>query len=424
MEESNKVFLEKNKVFKDNELNVRKFNELDTKMQAEIIRLILEDIYSGTKEIDIDNKYVLKCLKLTCDEFDNNIHLPLGLLVKKENEIMTFSFQKRVGIWFIIGLLGALLFTVVGATYSAFNLLHLRTLNIDIDGDGVADVNIDVNNDEIAEINIDLDGDVKPDVNIDYKANRVPTFNIVDGDNILNPTNVLDENGVCIRNCDANNDGWPETNLDLNGDGTPTIDLDLNHDGNIDMNLDTNGDGVCDLHCDTDGDKVCDKNCIENWSQVIISINGSSEIVGESLTTDKTAVLEIQYADLSNVVVENILPDDMEGPGTIIPEKRFTVTNKSPYYVQYNLLWVDIENTFERDNFKFKVECSSNCKSLPFTTAPQEEEAGIFIKDIMIPPGVTHSYVVTFKLHGTDEPQNYDKDKMFKAKIEVGYGGR
>lgn len=424
MKDSNKIFLEKNKVFKDNELNVRKFNELDTKIQAEIIKLILDDIYSGTKEIDIDNKYVLKCLKLSCDEFDNNIHLPLGLLVKKENDVMTFTFQKRIGLWFVLGLLGALLFTVVGATYSAFNFLHLRNLNIDIDGDGVADVNIDVDNDEIADINIDTNGDLKPDYNVDYKANREATFNVVDGDDILNPTNVLNDQNVCIRNCDPNGDGWPETDLDLTGDGIATLDLDLDHDGKIDMNLDTDADGVCDLHCDTNNDDICDEFCIENWSQVIIAINGSSEIVGESMTTDKTAVLEIKYTDLSDVVVENILPDDMEGPGTEIPKKEFTVTNLSPYYVQYNLLWVNVENTFEESNFKYKVDCRQNCKSLEFTTAPQEDEEGIFIKDIMIPPGVTHEYEVTFKLHGTGEPQNYDKDKMFKAKIEVGYDGK
>ena len=39
--EKNKVFLEKNKVYKDNELNLEKFNKLDTKLQTEILRIIL-----------------------------------------------------------------------------------------------------------------------------------------------------------------------------------------------------------------------------------------------------------------------------------------------------------------------------------------------------------------------------------------------
>ena len=49
MEDKNKLFLEKNKVFKDGELNVKKFNELDTKVQAGIIEEILSGIYTGTK---------------------------------------------------------------------------------------------------------------------------------------------------------------------------------------------------------------------------------------------------------------------------------------------------------------------------------------------------------------------------------------
>lgn len=419
MEESNKIFLEKNKVFKNNELNVRKFNELDTKYQAEIIRLILESIYTGTKKIDIDNKYILKCIKLTCDEFDNNIHLPLGLLVKKEKNIITFEFQKRIGVWFIIFLLGALLFTIVGATYSAFNYIKLKDLNKDIDGDGVADINIDINEDEEAEINIDINKDDKPDINIDYKSNRKAIFNVQKEKQLLNPTNILDDKGACIRNCDANNDGWPDTNLDLNADGTPTIDLDLDHDGKADMNLDMDGDGICDLHCDEDNDNVCDKYCIENWSKVIIAINGSSEIVGQSLLSKKTATLEIEYSDLSNVVIENIIPDDMEGEGKKIPQKKFKVKNKSPYYVYYSLKWEDIENTFTSDNFKYKVDCNSFCKSMNFSTAPKEDS--VFLSKIIIAPFQTHNYVVTFKLQGINAPQNFDQDKVFKGRIQVIY---
>ncbi len=420
MEDKNKIFLEKNKVFKNNELNVKKFNELDAKIQAAIIRDILEGVYTGTKKIDIDEKYVLKCLKLTCDEFDNNAHLPLGLLVKKENNIITFEFQKRVGVYFIIALLGALLFTIVGATYSAFNYIKLMDLNKDIDGDGVADINIDTNDDEEAEINIDLNGDDKPDVNVDYKGNRQSTFNVVSGDDILNPTNVLDDNGVCIRNCDTNNDGWPDTNLDLTNSGKATIDLDLNNDKLADLNLDTDGDGTCDLQCDTNDDKICDKFCLDDLTEVIISKNGSSEIVGKPTITNKTATLEIEYVDLSDVVIENIVPDDMQGDGSKIPDKLFTVENKSPYYVSYNLQWVITTNTFTSENFKFKVACTPNCKNLDFTTAPWEDT--VFLREIMIAPKAKHSYVVSFKLQGINEPQNYDKDKSFIGKIQVVYG--
>lgn len=420
MEDKNKVFLEKNKVFKNGELNVKNFNELEAKLQAAIIEDILSGLYTGTKELKIDEKYVLKCLKLTCDEFDNNIHLPLGLLVKKENNTITFEFQKKIGIYFIIALLGALLFTIVGATYSAFNYIKLMDLNKDIDGDGVADINIDTNNDEEPEINIDLNKDDTPDVNIDYKGNREATFNVVNEDETANPINVLDDKGVCIRNCDVDKDGWPDTNLDLKNTGKATVELDLNNDGKADLNLDMDGNGVCDLHCDTNADNECDKYCLEDVSKVIISKNGSSQIVGKPNITNKTATLEIDYVDLSDVVIENIVPDDMIGEGSKIPDKIFTVENKSIYYVSYNLKWIVTKNTFTSQNFKFKVACTPNCKTLDYTTAPLETT--IFLSEIMIPPKEKHSYVISFKLQGVNEPQNYDKDKTFIGKVEVGYG--
>lgn len=419
---NNVVFLEKNKVFKDGKLNLDKFNKLDAKLQNEILRSILEDdIYTGTKKLDVDNKHVLKCLKLSCDDEDNDAHLPLGLLVKKEDNVMTFEFQKRVALWFLILLLGALLFTIVGATYSAFNYLKLLELNKDIDGDGVADINIDIDKDEKADINIDLNRDDKPDINIDYKGNREEIFNVVVGDDIINPVNVKDDKGVCIRNCDTNEDGWPDTNLDLDGDGTPDMDLDTNNDGVPDLNIDMNGDKECDLHCDTDGDGVCDKYCIENWSQVIISKNGSTKIIGTPFVTNKSAELIVEYRDKSTVVVEDILPDDME-ESKKIPPKIFTVKNKSPFYVIYNIKWEDVSNEFESGNFKYKVTCLYNCKSLNYVTAPFEDE--VFLKDIMIAPGQTHSYTVEFKLQGINQPQNYDQGKAFRAKIQVGYQGR
>lgn len=420
--DKNKVFLEKNKVYKDGELNLDKFNKLDVKLQTEILRIILEDdIYTGTKEFDVDNKHVLKCLKLSCDEEDNEIHLPLGLLVSKEDNVMTFEFQKKLALWFLILLAGALLFTIVGATYSAFHYLQLIELNKDIDGDGVADINIDIDNDEKADINIDLNRDDKPDVNIDYKGNREQIFNVVIGDEIINPTNVKDDKGVCIRNCDTNDDGWPDTNLDLDNDGKPDMDLDTNNDGVPDMNIDLNGDKECDIHCDTDGDGACDKNCIENWSQVIISTNGSSTIIGTPYRTSKSAELEVVYTDKSDVVIEDIMPDDME-EGSKIPTKVFTVKNKSPFYVIYNVYLIDVLNEFTSGNFKYKVDCKLNCKSFNYMTAPSKD--GIIIKDVIIAPGQTHTYNMDFKLQGIGEPQNYDQGKIFKAKIQIGYDRR
>ena len=172
---------------------------------------------------------------------------------------------------------------------------------------------------------------------------------------------------------------------------------------------------------DTDGDGACDKNCIENWSQVIISTNGSSTIIGTPYRTSKSAELEVVYTDKSDVVIEDILPDDMD-EGEKIPTKEFTVKNKSPFYVIYNVYLEDVLNEFTSGNFKYKVECKTGCFSFDYKTAPNKD--GIIIKEVIIAPGQTHTYKMDFKLQGINEPQNYDQGKIFKAKIQIGYDRR
>lgn len=437
-EEKNKIFTFKNKVFIDDELNVKKFNELDTKLQADIIREILSDIYSG-KDIDIDNKYVLKCLKLTCDEYDNNVHLPLGLLVRKEGNIITFEFQKRVSIIFIILLIALLLLTMIGATYSAFRYIKLASLNKDLDGDGIADLNIDTNGDEKAEINIDTNGDDKPNYNIDYMGNRKAIFNVIvktknkDGEtveNIVNKVNQVNEKGVCILNCDTNDDGWPDTNLDLDGDGKADINKDLDNDGKPDLNFDLDLNGECDLHCDTDDDDVCDKFCVDDLGSIKVTKNGSSAIIGSMITSSETAYLEVVYTDLTDVQTEGIVPDDQPSytgedsrKHTIIPAKEFTIENKSDIYVIYGLKFIVSGNTFETNNFKYKVECTESCEinnenALPdWTPVPHKDQ--VFAKDLYIAPGSKQKYKISFKLEGLGIPQNEDKGKIFTATVNV-----
>lgn len=109
-------------------------------------------------------------------------------------------------------------------------------LNIDIDGDGKADINIDTDGDGKADLNIDTNGDGKPDLNIDK-----------DGD------------GKADLNIDKDGDGKADLNIDTNGDGKADLNIDTNGDGKADLNIDKDGDGKPDKNIDADGDGKPDK---------------------------------------------------------------------------------------------------------------------------------------------------------------------
>lgn len=66
-------------------------------------------------------------------------------------------------------------------------------LNVDTDGDSIADTNIDTDNDGEAEINVDIDGDYFPDINIDVDGDYFPDIDI-------------DINGDCTPDCNFDND--------------------------------------------------------------------------------------------------------------------------------------------------------------------------------------------------------------------------
>ena len=196
--------------------------------------------------------------------------------------------------------------------------------NIDLNGDGVADINIvkdpknskgdncdlncDSNFDTLPDYNIDIDGDGNADVNIkdekddklynvDYKGNREPIFNIINHDGtITNPVVNIKDNPNCTANCDIDGDGHPDyniqlhkgndllnekigdnkyINIDIDGDGKPDINI-SNDNGNtitnpinqkvtvddkeIILNEDTDGDGFPDNNIDIDGDGKPDIN--------------------------------------------------------------------------------------------------------------------------------------------------------------------
>lgn len=55
---------------------------------------------------------------------------------------------------------------------------YIRKLNVDTDGDMIADLNVDLNGDDEPDINIDLNGDEIPDIEIDGNGDGIPDINV------------------------------------------------------------------------------------------------------------------------------------------------------------------------------------------------------------------------------------------------------
>lgn len=292
-------------------------------------------------------------------------------------------------------------------------------MNQDLDGDGIADLNIDLDDDGICDINCDTDKDGLPDRNIDYHNNRKPKFNVLmDDDTLFNPVNQDTNNdGKCDINCDSNADGWPDYNIDYDGDGEIDLDRDTNNDGIKDLDLDFNGDGVCDLNCDDDKDNLCDRNC------ATIDITGNGGGTSQEGDGDyglSSANLIVIFESRNNVVAENIYPDDQEegeGINTTVPDLVFTVENTTNRTLTYNLGWLINSNTFETDNFWYRVVSDNGGFNQSWITAPFETTD--FATNVEIAPNTTQTYRISFTLHGTGEEQNIDQGKVFDAEVTL-----
>ncbi|MBE6140354.1 MAG: hypothetical protein E7172_02330 [Firmicutes bacterium] len=414
--------------YKKEVLDLKEFMLLDAKKQFAKIEKILKDIYEDT--LDVTSKHVDKVLNICFDVTDSEVFLPHNLKVEKHGSRLIFDFAEKNNLGLFLLFLFAFLFAGIAATYSGVTYLNSLKINIDLDGDGVADLNIDLDGDGVCDINCDEDGDEKPDKNIDYKSNREAIFNILreDGtvDNPINQDKTGD--GICDINCDTNDDGWPDLNIDYDGDGKVDIDMDTDGDGIKDTNLDTDSDGVCDINCDEDKDGVCDRNC----ANIDIPDNGegTSSETGDGGIDFSTTSLIVMFESMNRIDAHNIFPDDHTEPelNTKIPDLKFTVENTTDGPLYYDINWIVNENTFESSNFWYKITSDLNgYKSQSnnigpdnlngWVTAPKNTET--FATNIEIPAHSKQSYVVSMTLHGTNEEQNYDQNKHFNGRIEV-----
>ncbi len=405
----------KNKEFLRNKetINIKEFMLQKSGEQDKLITDTLDKIYEGN--VEVTKKHLEKVLNVAFDNKDNEIFLPHSLCVKKDGNKLIFAFKKKNTALIILFLLG-FLFIAGFATFTGVQFLAKEKLNIDLNGDGIADLNIDLDDDGLCDINCDTNDDGKPDENIDYRGNRKQIFNVLveNKDTLFNEMNQMDENGKCKLNCDTNNDGWPDTNIDIDGDGKADLNIDIDNNGLPDLNIDTNGDGVADINIDDDGDGKCDRLC----ASVSDNKGGMTTIGGGNVNID-TAALIVAFESGADINVSNLYPDDQNDPdvNTTVPDVKFTIINTTSKALHYNLDWINVENTFTSGNFMTKIFGDNGGYKADWASAPTTNNR--FANNIEIPAYTTQNYVLSFKLRGIGTEQNFDQGKTFKGRVAV-----
>lgn len=405
----------KNKEFLRNKetINIKEFMLQKSGEQDKLITDTLDKIYEGN--VEVTKKHLEKVLNVAFDNKDNETYLPHSLCVKKDGNKLIFAFKKKNTALIILFLLG-FLFIAGFATFTGVQFLAKEKLNIDLNGDGIADLNIDLDDDGLCDINCDTNDDGKPDENIDYRGNRKPTFNVLveNQEKLFNEMNQMDENGKCKLNCDTNNDGWPDTNIDIDGDGKVDLNIDIDNNGLPDLNIDTNGDGVADINIDDDGDGKCDRLC----ASVSDNKGGMTTIGGGNVNID-TASLIVAFESGADINVSNLYPDDQNDPdvNTTVPDVKFTIINTTSKALHYNLDWINVENTFTSGNFMTKIFGDNGGYKADWASAPTTNNR--FANNIEIPAYTTQNYVLSFKLRGIGTEQNFDQGKTFKGRVAV-----
>lgn len=405
----------KNKEFLRNKetINIKEFMLQKSGEQDKLITDTLDKIYEGN--VEVTKKHLEKVLNVAFDNKDNETYLPHSLCVKKDGNKLIFAFKKKNTALIILFLLG-FLFIAGFATFTGVQFLAKEKLNIDLNGDGIADLNIDLDDDGLCDINCDTNDDGKPDKNIDYRGNRKPTFNVLveNKDTLFNEMNQMDEKGKCKLNCDTNNDGWPDTNIDIDGDGKVDLNIDIDNNGLPDLNIDTNGDGVADINIDDDGDGKCDRLC----ASVSDNKGGMTTIGGGNVNID-TAALIVAFESGDDINISNLYPDDQNDPdvNTTVPDVKFTIINTTSKAIHYNLDWIKVENTFTSGNFMTKIFGDNGGYKADWASAPTTNNR--FANNIEIPAYTTQNYVLSFKLRGIGTEQNFDQGKIFKGRVAV-----
>ena len=81
-----------NTMYNNDKLNIDKFNKIDDFMKKNILYSILNTLYNNKNNI-ITNKHIINIINICKKKKNNQINLPKGLILIKEYEYLTFSFN-------------------------------------------------------------------------------------------------------------------------------------------------------------------------------------------------------------------------------------------------------------------------------------------------------------------------------------------
>ena len=132
--------------------------------------------------------------------------------------------------------------------------------------------------------------------------------------------------------------------------------------------------------------------------------------------------LKIEYIDSEEITLNNALPGDSI-------TKEIKVTNIGTIKTNYSLLFTKYNNTIENGELILNGNCTSlntnneienTCENIEDTELLTISNITPIIKNnIELDVGITHKYILTFTFKDTGESQNYNKNKIFNAKIGV-----
>ena len=150
------------------------------------------------------------------------------------------------------------------------------------------------------------------------------------------------------------------------------------------------------------------------YAYFLTRINGNTNDKSISVST---ANLYIEYSDNNDVIT-----GDKIEPGTTLPSKTFTVSNKGSKTVDYSVGLVNVINTFiNTKDVVYTLTCTSSvankeCNELNETEFPNENS---YIVENSIDKDEVQTYVITVSYKETGTDQSDDMNKLLEAKIDI-----
>lgn len=275
----------------------------------------------------------------------------------------------------------------------------MASLNVDFNGDGIPEINIDTNNDGKADVNIDTDGDSIPDINLDYNGDLIADFNL-DTDNDRKPdknlVNIkLNDNNDCDLNCN-------------NGKGMPYYNIDLDNDGICDLYCDVDGDKQADFNLDTDGDYKADSNVVDmkNFTN--------------NTTNDTIDIIEGTNEYIIKFLGKNDLNKDLLTAG-YNKEKKIIVTNKTGKDLEFNIAWNELVNDYYYYNRPYfgvslngETLIDANVSQLPYANVRGE----VFMSNMKIKNNESQEFTFKYKIKKSNYSE-MDTGKIFYATQKI-----